>query len=581
MTGGDEGGQVLQPVGVRAEHDRAEHLRAGRDQDDQQRPRPVLRGSARRRRRAGRPGRAAEQQLLAQRGEVIEGQEAGDHARTIAAKGSGADIGWLAALLPIDTARPVVAWTNGDCIIPSPALSNERLRAVIERPVFIVAPPRSGGSALFRSLARAPGVFSAQGPVLDGIFELEPGNREWDSNWLTGADVEARAVEELRGRLKGVLADSAGNWPGLDPSFGGQGTVRTSGSGMPRSAPAGTFPRRVTSLGGDLRAWKPRFGPGIRHWLAAFGCAVVALLVISPAAKAGSERAVPCDRRQARRHPPRRLPECPAHHLLLPPSRYPGPEHHPVPTGDRWRAKALAPGGRLHHSLRSRVDLRRRNGPSGSTFCTCTTPSGRSTATLSSRSVRRRRSSSCPRGSVGRTMAPSRPIPTPGSSTTCCTTSSRRTPRSSSSGGSTSFRRDLDVPAIKPGAHQVVGCGREPEHSIRSSTRCDRTARTVATRSPIRRRRGPTSIRAARAVGLRTPTVVSGPPEQVDAEPGRDPDRHRRAPAPRRSRHAATGHPCRPDLTPSSRPRPTITSRQERSHGTSRWVRRRLPGGCS
>jgi uncharacterized protein (TIGR03032 family) len=89
---------------------------------------------------------------------------------------------------------------------------------VIERPVFIVAPPRSGGTALFRSLARAPGVFSAQGPVLDGIFELEPENREWDSNRLTGADVEARAVEELRGRLKGALTDTTGNRPGLDAS---------------------------------------------------------------------------------------------------------------------------------------------------------------------------------------------------------------------------------------------------------------------------------------------------------------------------------------------------------------------------
>jgi uncharacterized protein (TIGR03032 family) len=98
------------------------------------------------------------------------------------------------------------------------ALSNERLRAVIERPVFIVAPPRSGGTALFRSLARAPGIFSARGPIFDGIFELEPENREWDSNRLTGADVEARAVEELRGRLKGALTDSSGNRPGLDAS---------------------------------------------------------------------------------------------------------------------------------------------------------------------------------------------------------------------------------------------------------------------------------------------------------------------------------------------------------------------------
>ena len=89
---------------------------------------------------------------------------------------------------------------------------------MIERPVFIVAPPRSGGSALFRSLARAPDVFSAQGPVLDGIFELEPENRGWDSNRLTTGDVEARAVEELRGRLKGALADGAGNRPGIDAS---------------------------------------------------------------------------------------------------------------------------------------------------------------------------------------------------------------------------------------------------------------------------------------------------------------------------------------------------------------------------
>ena len=87
---------------------------------------------------------------------------------------------------------------------------------MIERPVFIVAPPRSGGTSLFRSLARAPGVFTAKGPVLDGIFELEPENRDWDSNRLTNGDVEARAVEELRGRLKGALADGAGNRPGLD-----------------------------------------------------------------------------------------------------------------------------------------------------------------------------------------------------------------------------------------------------------------------------------------------------------------------------------------------------------------------------
>jgi uncharacterized protein (TIGR03032 family) len=64
----------------------------------------------------------------------------------------------------------------------------------------------------------APGVFSASVPILDGIFELEPENREWDSNRLTAADIQPRSVEDLRGRLKGALVDSAGNRPGLDAS---------------------------------------------------------------------------------------------------------------------------------------------------------------------------------------------------------------------------------------------------------------------------------------------------------------------------------------------------------------------------
>ncbi len=62
-------------------------------------------------------------------------------------------------------------------------------------------------------------MFSAAGQgILDGIFELEPENRGWDSNRLTAADSEPRAVEELRGRLKVGLVDSEGNRPGIDAS---------------------------------------------------------------------------------------------------------------------------------------------------------------------------------------------------------------------------------------------------------------------------------------------------------------------------------------------------------------------------
>jgi uncharacterized protein (TIGR03032 family) len=92
---------------------------------------------------------------------------------------------------------------------------------VIERPVFIVAPPRSGATALLRSLSRADGIFTAGENghrVLDSIFELDPANREWDSNRLTERDVAPRVVEELRANLKGTLVDRRGGRPGLDAS---------------------------------------------------------------------------------------------------------------------------------------------------------------------------------------------------------------------------------------------------------------------------------------------------------------------------------------------------------------------------
>lgn len=88
---------------------------------------------------------------------------------------------------------------------------------MIERPVFVVAPPRSGGRALLASLARSPGVFTAQGDgVLESVFELDPANREWDSNRLGAGDVEPRALEDIRSNLKVSLTDRSGARPGLD-----------------------------------------------------------------------------------------------------------------------------------------------------------------------------------------------------------------------------------------------------------------------------------------------------------------------------------------------------------------------------
>jgi uncharacterized protein (TIGR03032 family) len=90
---------------------------------------------------------------------------------------------------------------------------------VIERPVFIVAPPESGAGILLSGLRRASGAFTAEAPgVLEPVFELRPENRDWDSNRLTADDVEPRAVEEIRQNLKALLVDRRGRRLGIDPA---------------------------------------------------------------------------------------------------------------------------------------------------------------------------------------------------------------------------------------------------------------------------------------------------------------------------------------------------------------------------
>ena len=60
----DEGGQVLEPVGIGAEHDRSEHLGAARHHDDEQRAGAVLAAEERAGGDQDQPGRGAQQKLL-------------------------------------------------------------------------------------------------------------------------------------------------------------------------------------------------------------------------------------------------------------------------------------------------------------------------------------------------------------------------------------------------------------------------------------------------------------------------------------------------------------------------------------
>jgi uncharacterized protein (TIGR03032 family) len=70
----------------------------------------------------------------------------------------------------------------------------------ITRPIFVVAPPRSGAAAVVRALARAPGVVLSggdNGSVLDDLPELHPSQRSWDSNRLTIADAKPEVVTRV------------------------------------------------------------------------------------------------------------------------------------------------------------------------------------------------------------------------------------------------------------------------------------------------------------------------------------------------------------------------------------------------
>jgi len=88
-----------------------------------------------------------------------------------------------------------------------------------ERPIFIVAPPRSGTSLLFETLARSPSVWTVGGEshqVIESLPGLQPANRGWDSNRLTPTDATPAAAERLRAVFLAELRDRDGNRPAED-----------------------------------------------------------------------------------------------------------------------------------------------------------------------------------------------------------------------------------------------------------------------------------------------------------------------------------------------------------------------------
>jgi hypothetical protein len=87
---------------------------------------------------------------------------------------------------------------------------------LFERPVFIVSPPRSGSTMLFETLARSPRVFTIgdeSHQLIEGVPELSPQSRGFESNRLLAEDATPAMAEILRRRFYEALRDREGRRP--------------------------------------------------------------------------------------------------------------------------------------------------------------------------------------------------------------------------------------------------------------------------------------------------------------------------------------------------------------------------------
>jgi len=93
------------------------------------------------------------------------------------------------------------------------ATVSDKADRVFDRPVFLLSSPRSGSTLLFETLAKARDVYTLGGenhPLLEGIPDLQPRMRGFDSNVLTEADAKPALVKDLRTRFFEELKDRDG-----------------------------------------------------------------------------------------------------------------------------------------------------------------------------------------------------------------------------------------------------------------------------------------------------------------------------------------------------------------------------------
>lgn len=103
----------------------------------------------------------------------------------------------IAATAPVAARTPVAA----------------RIAPRIQRPVFIISPPRSGSTLLFETLARLPGLATIGGEshrVFESIPALSPEARAYASNALSAADATPDAVRQINAAFLATAHDREG-----------------------------------------------------------------------------------------------------------------------------------------------------------------------------------------------------------------------------------------------------------------------------------------------------------------------------------------------------------------------------------
>ena len=105
---------------------------------------------------------------------------------------------------------------DATAVMAAPAVVTADRDPLFDRPVFIVSPPRSGSTLLFETLALAPHLYTIGDEshrLIEGVPELNPESRGFESNRLTAADATPALVETLRRRFFAALRDRDGAPP--------------------------------------------------------------------------------------------------------------------------------------------------------------------------------------------------------------------------------------------------------------------------------------------------------------------------------------------------------------------------------